>query len=94
MITPVHLIFFEYILNKYAYTHCSTWLCICSESYFYPLTALDVVCHEVGHAITQWHGGNMEYQYQSGGMNEAYSDVVGKCACTFYSSYTKTYNSN
>ena len=48
----------------------------------------------MGHAITQWHGGNMEYQYQSGGMNEAYSDVVGKCACTFYSSYIETYNSN
>ena len=43
------------------------------------MTSLDIVCHEIGHAITYWHGGAMEYQRQSGAMNEAYSDILGKC---------------
>lgn len=42
------------------------------------MTSLDVVCHEIGHAVTQWHGGNLEYWKQSGAMNEAYSDILGK----------------
>ena len=45
---------------------------------FYPLTSQDIVCHETGHAITWWKGGNMEYHKESGGMNEAYSDILGK----------------
>ena len=49
----------------------------CSKDIFYPLTSLDIVCHEIGHSVTQWHGGNMEYQRQPGAMNEAYSDIIG-----------------
>ena len=45
---------------------------------YYPLTSQDIVCHEIGHAITWWKGGNMEYHKESGGMNEAYSDILGK----------------
>ena len=55
----------------------TTYVTACSKNIFYPLTSLDIVCHEIGHSITQWHGGNMEYQGQSGGMNEAYSDILG-----------------
>lgn len=50
----------------------------CRKDEFYPLTALDVVCHEIAHAITEWHGGFMEYWLESGAMNEAYSDIVGR----------------
>ena len=50
----------------------------CRKNIFYPLTSLDIVCHEIGHAVTQWHGGNLEYWKQSGAMNEAYSDILGK----------------
>lgn len=45
---------------------------------FYPLSSLDVICHEIGHAITDWHGGDMEYYDEMGGINEAYSDILGK----------------
>ena len=36
------------------------------------------MCHEIGHGITDWHGGAMEYQGESGAINEAYSDILGK----------------
>lgn len=41
------------------------------------MTSLDIVCHEIGHAITFWRGGSMEYWRESGAMNEAYSDILG-----------------
>lgn len=46
------------------------------------MTSLDVVCHEIGHAITVWKGGDLEYDNESGGMNEAYSDILGKTVVT------------
>ncbi len=41
-----------------------------------PLTVLDVSAHEYGHAITQYTS-NLEYQNESGALNEAYSDILG-----------------
>jgi thermolysin len=41
-----------------------------------PLTVLDVTAHEYGHAITQ-HTSNLTYAYESGALNEAYSDIFG-----------------
>jgi Zn-dependent metalloprotease len=41
-----------------------------------PLTVLDVVAHEYGHAITQYTSA-LEYQDESGALNEAYSDIIG-----------------
>ena len=49
------------------------------------MTSLDIVCHEIGHSVTQWIGGNMEYLRQSGGINEAYSDILGKYLNLLYS---------
>ncbi len=46
-------------------------------SYFYPLTALDVTGHEISHGFTEQHS-NLQYSGQSGGMNEAFSDMAGE----------------
>ncbi len=40
-----------------------------------PLTSLDVVAHEYGHGLTQFTSG-LNYQNESGALNEAYSDIL------------------
>ncbi|MBL0164869.1 MAG: M4 family metallopeptidase [Xanthomonadales bacterium] len=44
---------------------------------FYPLVSVDVAGHEVSHGFTEQHS-NLTYSGQSGGMNEAYSDMGGE----------------
>ncbi|XP_013417113.1 uncharacterized protein LOC106178470 [Lingula anatina] len=44
---------------------------------FYPLAVADVVSHELGHAYTEATSG-LIYAGQSGGMNEAFSDIAGE----------------
>ncbi|MDK2123655.1 M4 family metallopeptidase [Parachitinimonas caeni] len=46
---------------------------------FYPLVSLDVAAHEVSHGFTEQHSG-LVYEGQSGGINEAYSDMSGEAA--------------
>ncbi|RXJ71572.1 hypothetical protein CS022_20395 [Veronia nyctiphanis] len=46
---------------------------------FYPLVSLDVVAHEVSHGVTSQNS-NLVYRNQSGGMNEAFSDVSAAAA--------------
>lgn len=46
---------------------------------FYPLISLDVVAHEVSHGFTEQNSG-LIYAGQSGGMNEAFSDIAGEAA--------------
>lgn len=49
----------------------------CSGTYFAHIgSALDVVGHEFTHAITD-RTANLEYEYQSGALNESFSDVFG-----------------
>jgi pseudolysin/vibriolysin len=48
-------------------------------STFYPLVSLDVSAHEVSHGYTEQNSG-LEYDGQSGGMNEAFSDIAGEAA--------------
>ena len=48
-------------------------------SRFYPFVVLDVVAHEIGHGFTQQNSG-LIYDGQSGGMNEAFSDIAGEAA--------------
>ena len=48
-------------------------------SYFYPLTSLDVTSHEISHGFTEQNS-NLAYSGQSGGMNEAFSDMAGEAA--------------
>ncbi|MCL5027846.1 MAG: M4 family metallopeptidase [Bacteroidetes bacterium] len=51
-------------------------------TYFKPLAGgLDVAAHEMTHGVTQ-HTSNLEYQDQSGALNESMSDVFGKLVDT------------
>ena len=49
---------------------------------FYPLVSLDVSGHEVAHGFTEQNS-NLIYSGQSGGINEAFSDMAGE-ACEAY----------
>jgi Zn-dependent metalloprotease len=51
-------------------------------STFYPLVSADVAGHEVSHGFTEQHS-NLTYSGQSGGINEAFSDMGGE-ATEFY----------
>ncbi len=43
---------------------------------FKPLTALDVCGHEITHAVTS-NTANLTYSYESGALNESFSDIFG-----------------
>ncbi len=47
-----------------------------SSSLNVPLTALDVCGHEIAHAVTTFSAG-LIYSYESGALNESFSDVFG-----------------
>eukprot|EP00486_Rosalina_sp_Unknown_P000328 CAMPEP_0201567256 /NCGR_PEP_ID=MMETSP0190_2-20130828/7675_1 /ASSEMBLY_ACC=CAM_ASM_000263 /TAXON_ID=37353 /ORGANISM="Rosalina sp." /LENGTH=565 /DNA_ID=CAMNT_0047987025 /DNA_START=254 /DNA_END=1951 /DNA_ORIENTATION=+ len=49
------------------------------QNIFYPLISLDVAAHEVAHGFTA-QTSNLQYSQQSGGINEAYSDLAGEAA--------------
>ena len=46
---------------------------------FYPLVSLDFSAHEVSHGFTEQNSG-LIYSRQSGGINEAFSDMAGEAA--------------
>ncbi len=46
---------------------------------FHPLVSLDVSAHEVSHGFTEFNSG-LIYSNQSGGINEAFSDMAGEAA--------------
>lgn len=46
---------------------------------YYPLVSLDVASHEVSHGFTAQNS-NLIYSGQSGGINEAFSDIAGEAA--------------
>lgn len=45
----------------------------------YPLVSLDISTHEVSHGFTEQHS-NLHYSGQSGGINEAFSDMAAQAA--------------
>lgn len=53
---------------------------------FGPLTSIDVVAHEITHGVTE-HSANLEYWYESGALNESFSDIFG-VAVDFYANPT------
>jgi Zn-dependent metalloprotease len=42
-----------------------------------PLTTVDIVGHEIAHAVTQYSA-DLIYQYESGALNESFSDIFGQ----------------
>lgn len=48
-------------------------------SELYPLTVLDVTSHEISHGVTEKNS-NLTYEFQAGGINEAFSDMAGETA--------------
>jgi Zn-dependent metalloprotease len=46
---------------------------------FYPLVSLDVAAHEVSHGFTDFNS-DLIYSSESGGINEAFSDMAGESA--------------
>ena len=52
------------------------------DQYFFPFVVLDVTGHEISHGFTEQHSG-LEYTGQSGGMNEAFSDMAGEAVKYF-----------
>jgi Zn-dependent metalloprotease len=51
-------------------------------THFYPLVSVDVTGHEISHGFTEQNSG-LVYEGQSGGINEAFSDMAG-AATEFY----------
>ena len=49
------------------------------DTMMYPLVSLGVGGHEISHGFTEQHS-NLEYYGQSGGMNEAFSDMAAQAA--------------
>ena len=49
------------------------------QTTFYPLVSLEVTSHEIAHGYTEQHSG-LVYDQQSGGINEAFSDMAGMAA--------------
>ncbi|MDR3478872.1 MAG: M4 family metallopeptidase [Gammaproteobacteria bacterium] len=56
---------------------------------FYPLTTLGVAAHEIAHGFTEQHS-NLTYKRQSGGLNEAFSDMAAQAA-EFYVTQKNTW---
>ncbi len=49
------------------------------KNLFYPLTSLGVTAHEISHGFTSQHS-DLKYFGESGGMNEAFSDMAAQAA--------------
>jgi len=48
-----------------------------SEGYL-PLVSLDICGHEITHGVTTYEA-NLTYSYESGALNESFSDIFGEC---------------
>ena len=43
-----------------------------------PLVSLDICGHEITHGVTTYSA-NLTYSYESGALNESFSDIFGEC---------------
>lgn len=48
------------------------------NSQYDPLTTVDIAAHEIGHAVCS-NTANLVYRYESGALNESFSDIWGAC---------------
>jgi Zn-dependent metalloprotease len=53
-----------------------------------PLTSLDITGHEITHGLTEYTA-NLDYSYESGAMNEGFSDIFGT-AIEYYATPTQS----
>lgn len=53
------------------------------KNFFYPLTSIDVTAHEISHGFTDQHSQLFYGDSESGGLNEAFSDMAGQAAQYF-----------
>ncbi|MCF6332546.1 MAG: M4 family metallopeptidase [Draconibacterium sp.] len=60
-------------------------------THFYPLVALDVVAHEMGHGITQFTANLTPGYQESGALNEGFSDIWGACVEDWATSNKQTW---
>jgi bacillolysin len=60
-------------------------LTLAGQSYDYLAGALDVVSHELTHGVTDFTSG-LEYEGESGALNEAFSDIIGTSVEFFFQS--------
>lgn len=58
-----------------------------------PVATLDVVAHEFGHALTEKFGGGLQYQGESGAINESISDMIAASVEYFTITNNATYDS-
>ncbi len=56
-----------------------------------PVVTLDVIAHEIGHAVTENYGNGLLYFGESGAMNESYSDIIA-AAVESYVNASTSYN--
>lgn len=47
-----------------------------------PLVSLDICGHEIAHGVTTY-AANLTYSYESGALNESFSDIFGECVENF-----------
>ncbi len=45
---------------------------------YFPFTCTDIIGHEITHGVTE-HSANLVYAYESGALNESFSDIFGTC---------------
>ncbi len=57
------------------------------NSNYSPLTSLDITGHEISHGLDE-HTANLDYSYESGALNESFSDIFGACVERFADSAT------
>eukprot|EP01084_Bolivina_argentea_P004542 8640_1 len=58
---------------------------------WHPLGTITIAAHEIAHGYTDRSSGLVYYE-ESGGMNEAYSDIVGQCAEWYLLGFTQWKN--
>lgn len=52
---------------------------------YFPFTVMDMIAHEIAHGVTEFASG-LHYFMESGGVNEAFSDIIGEATKEYFGS--------
>ncbi|MCL2597320.1 MAG: M4 family metallopeptidase [Paludibacter sp.] len=73
-------------LDSYGYQNNAAWMGEGIMVYgrggsgYHPFVSLDCAAHELTHGVTEYNGnGGLNYQGESGALNESFSDIFGTC---------------